>query len=109
MRLQLFFIFFFTDEKKSLIMNPSRQQPHRAAIMNNEQIFASTDTIARITAMWEKVAKEKITVEYIDGTYYAYGSELAMLRLEHYYYGNPKAKAAFSTNLKTWYFRLEVA
>lgn len=77
--------------------------------MNNEQIFATTAAIARTTGEWEKVAKEKISVEYISGAYYAYGSELAMLRLEHHYYGNQKAKAAFSTNLTTWYFRLEVA
>lgn len=77
-------------------------------MMTTNQIFGSDAAIARTKGEWEKVAKEKITVEYIGGAYYAYGTELAMLRLSHRYHGNNKARAGLSSNLNTWYFRLEV-
>ena len=62
-------------------------------MMTTDQSTGSSAAIARTTGEWEKVAKEKITVEYISGAYYAYGSELAMLRLSHRYHGNIKARA----------------
>jgi hypothetical protein len=56
---------------------------------------------------WTGYAKEKIAVEYIKGTLYGYGSELAVLRLEHKY-NCPKARAFFSKNLNTWTFALDI-
>jgi hypothetical protein len=60
---------------------------------------------------WKKVAKEPITLEQIGGAIYAYGSELATLRLLRYYMHSihkGKAMQDYSTNMKTFYFRLEI-
>ena len=56
----------------------------------------------------EKHAKEALEVRDIGGAVYAFGSELACLRL-FYIYRNcgDRANSGFSDNLKTWYFRLE--
>lgn len=57
------------------------------------------------------IAKEKMEVEYIKGLYYAYGSELACLRLFHKYNlsaHNPKVRSGFSSAKQSWYFSLEV-
>lgn len=59
---------------------------------------------------WSHTAKEPIEVEFIKGTVYGFGSELAVLRLFHEYHqhgANPHARAGFSTNLHKWYFSLE--
>lgn len=65
----------------------------------------------RIKADWQGFAKEEIDVQVISGTPYAFCSEIAALRIASKY---PKqvfdgtAKAAFSENRKTWFFRLEI-
>jgi hypothetical protein len=51
---------------------------------------------------WGKIAKEKVEVNDIGGTLYAFGSELAVLRLYHKFRGH--GKADYSTNRKTWYY-----
>jgi len=57
---------------------------------------------------FEKHAKETLTVEDISDTLYAFGSELACLRLAQVYrYCGDRAAMGFSKNLNTWYFRLE--
>lgn len=54
---------------------------------------------------------EVLKVEYIKGVYFAFGSELACLRL-HYKYNlgkhNPKAEAMYSIPKSSWFFCLEV-
>jgi hypothetical protein len=56
----------------------------------------------------EQIAKETLELDQIGGAVYAFGSELACLRLFHKYrYCGDKAATGFSENLKTWYFRLE--
>jgi len=79
--------------------------------MTNDQIFGTTNAITKTAAMMTKMAGEAVSVEYIGGAYYAFGSEIATLRLFHSYNKaahNPKASAGFSENLKKFYFRLEV-
>ena len=60
---------------------------------------------------WLKVSKEPIQVEQIKGSFYAFGSELAVLRLFKYYsgnyLGNKKVASGYSENKKNWYFVLE--
>jgi hypothetical protein len=55
---------------------------------------------------WEKIAGESLQLESMSGLIsdpiYAYGSELAVLRLFYKFAGS--AKAAYSKNLQTWYF-----
>jgi hypothetical protein len=53
---------------------------------------------------WNPITSEPITCEFIKGTIYAYGSELACLRLEH---KMPKGRANYSQNLSTWYYALD--
>jgi hypothetical protein len=56
----------------------------------------------------EKIAKETLELKQLGGALYAFGSELACLRLFHKYrYCGERAAAGFSDNMKTWYFRLE--
>jgi len=65
----------------------------------------------RIKADWQVIAKENIDLQVISGTPYAFCSELAALRIANKY---PKqilqgtAKAGFSQNRNTWFFRLEI-
>lgn len=71
------------------------------------------ELLKRVQQDWEQIAGETMDVEYIKGTMYGYGSELACLRLEHKYNLNArtstlgKARAFFSKNLNTWTFALE--
>ncbi len=67
---------------------------------------------ARIKADWTKVAKEDVKVEMISGTFYGFGSELAVLRLFAHYnkvVRNKKTRAEYSSNRKTWYFALDTS
>ncbi len=69
--------------------------------------IAITPNVGRVKKDWMDIAKEFVEVEYIQGTFYGYCSELAALRLEHKYRDCKRAKADYSENLQTWYFRLE--
>ena len=62
-----------------------------------------------INTEWSRLAKEQLSsTEIIKGTTYAYGSELATLRLYKYFtmYGTDKFRNTqnYSENLKTFYF-----
>jgi len=46
--------------------------------------------INRLTEDWRRIAKEKISIEYMNGFIYADGSELAMLRLVAAYRNSKK-------------------
>ena len=63
----------------------------------------------KIKPMWEKHAKETLELQLISGTIYAFGSELACLRLDKTYRSHgAKADSGFSVNLNSWYFRWEI-
>lgn len=64
--------------------------------------------LTRAKAEFEKYAKEELELKELGGAVYAFGSELACLRL-FYVYRNcgDRAASGFSENLKSWYFRLE--
>lgn len=66
---------------------------------------ATSDQIERLKRDLELIAKEQLLVEQINDIFYIQGSELACLRLEHKY-NNPKCRAQFSQNLKTWVFSI---
>jgi hypothetical protein len=64
--------------------------------------------LKRAKAEFEKHAKEALEVKELGGAVYAFGSEIACLRLFYVYRNSGKrANAGFSQNLKTWYFSLE--
>lgn len=73
--------------------------------------MTNTDTtiqLIRVTTDWTKIAGEPVKVEMIGGAFYGFCSELGALRLFHkYQIVDGRAKAAYSDNLQTWFFRLE--
>lgn len=68
------------------------------------------EVIRDVSKGFNQTVNANITVENIGGTYYAFGSELDCLRLFRGYNKvnrNPKTDCGYSTNLGTFYFRLE--
>ena len=64
--------------------------------------------IHKVKQEFETHAKETLDVQSLGGALYAFGSELACLRLtKTYRHCGDRADSGFSQNLKTWYFRLE--
>ena len=63
--------------------------------------------LKRISKDLNDYAGEAVTVENIKGTIYAFGSELATLRILMKYRRCEKARQGFSSNLETHYFSLE--
>jgi len=62
----------------------------------------------RAKTEFENYAKEALELKELGGAIYAFGSELACLRLFHKYRNcGDRADSGFSQNLKSWYFRLE--
>ena len=53
---------------------------------------------------WRALTKEQVTCEVIGGTLYAFGSELACLRLAYVFRGVKSARCDYSENLGTWFF-----
>lgn len=65
------------------------------------------DSLAESAAReWSPIAGEALTVENIGGCLYAFGSELACLRLEHKW-NVPHARARYSEPRASWFFCLE--
>ena len=58
----------------------------------------------RLVADWGQLADEPVRVfcTTLDQPIFAYGSELACLRL--YYRMNSQGRVAYSANLETWYY-----
>jgi hypothetical protein len=62
----------------------------------------------RAKTEFEKHAKETLELKELGGALYAFGSELACLRLaKAYRFCGDLAASGFSENMKSWYFRLE--
>ena len=65
----------------------------------------TTAQIKRVTNDYSKIAQEPVTVEFIKGTMYVFGSELACLRLGNKMTGG---RVDFSKNLNTWFYSRNV-
>lgn len=63
---------------------------------------------ARTAREFSQIAGVPVTIEEIKGTLYGYCSELGALRLFHKYSNPQKCRAAYSQNLRTWYFSIEM-
>jgi len=63
--------------------------------------------LERVTNNLERYAQEAIEVEVIKGSIYAFGSEVATLRILKHYRYTDNAKSGYSTNLQRFYFELE--
>jgi hypothetical protein len=61
---------------------------------------------------WQKdasyYAEEPVEVEKIKGVLYAYGSELAVRRIEHKFRYSKNASFGYSKSRDSWYFGLEL-
>ena len=76
--------------------------------MKTLQDYMTGERLQRIADQWEKTAGERISIEVMEEDIYAFGSELACLRLEHHFKkGICETDVAYSTNLQTWYFMLK--
>lgn len=67
----------------------------------------SANKIEQTRKDWEKIAKETLVLEQVKGVLYAFGSELAALRLYYKFRHSKGARAEYSSNLRSWYFSLE--
>jgi hypothetical protein len=65
--------------------------------------------LARYRSDWQSYAgkNEPITVENVGGTVYAFGSELATMRIMKVYRFNQNVRHGWSENLQSWYVSME--
>lgn len=68
--------------------------------------------LQRLAGDWSDWSKESVEVEYVKGTVYGFGSELAVLRLFAKYNSNgsvhvDNVRVGYSDNLNTWFFSLD--
>ena len=64
--------------------------------------------LERISKDLNNYASEAVKIELINDTVYAYGSELATLRILMKYRTVERARQGYSENLKTHYFSLDL-
>jgi hypothetical protein len=69
----------------------------------------TAEQMRRLARDWRQFAGNTIKrIEFRSGTFYAFGSELGMLRLHYVYRGTPSRARAFkSPSADTWVFALE--
>lgn len=79
----------------------SQAERNRARLQQLPRMAAIAELERRAAAEWSKIAGEPVRVESIKGVLYAFGSELACLRLEHHM---RCGRANYSTHMKTWYW-----
>ena len=74
----------------------------RAQLVNTNVV--TEEQRRRLVADWGQLADEPVRVfcTTLDQPIFAYGSELACLRL--YYRMNSQGRVAYSANLETWYY-----
>ena len=65
-------------------------------------------TVEKVQRQWQGYAgDEAIKVENVSGTFYGFGSELAVLRIYAAYRCAKNVRFGFSENLQTWFVSLE--
>ena len=69
--------------------------------MKNE---ITTQQFDRTVSAFRRTSQEDMKVEFFDNAFWAYGSELATLRLAA---SRDKGRQGFSENLRTFYFMIE--
>ncbi len=89
---------------------PESQPTASSGRFMSENNMEITDSLVQRTQLdWRNIAGEYVSVEPIGNTMYGFCSELAALRLFHKYkIIDGRAKADYSENRKSWFFRLEV-
>ena len=74
----------------------------RSKIMLRIKVAETPQHLERFKREYSRYAQEPVEVEEIGGVYYAFGSELAVLRLYHKMRGH--GRAGYSENMKRWYY-----
>jgi hypothetical protein len=74
---------------------------------------ATTQSLDRLQRDLTEIAKEPVEVEQITSSIYAFGSELAMLRLFAKYNANgaihnAKVRFGYSENMKSFFFAIDL-
>jgi hypothetical protein len=88
------------------------EKKKRMVEANDEAIINSM--AKKLIGKMKSIAKEPVEVEYTKGSFYVFGSELATLRIFMKYSNkgkhnpNDKFDVGYSSNLKKFYFRMEV-
>ncbi len=82
------------------------------ALRSSRSTTGPTPTqIHRLEKDWSEIADETITVEFIKGAAYGYGTELGCLRIFKKYIQSgstwKQIKTGYSKNLRRWYIVLE--
>lgn len=67
-------------------------------------IVPTEGLMACTTRDFSAIADEPVTVEFIGGAVYVFGSELACLRVFYKYRRTPGACIGHSPNRRTWYY-----
>ena len=67
--------------------------------------MATASQLKRIEREYSEIAGEKITIEQVGSTIYAFGSEPATLRL---FRKMPNMRQGFSENMNTFFFSIEM-
>ena len=63
---------------------------------------ATPDQLKRVQQEYSHIAGEQIEIEEIKGVIYAFGSEIAVLRLYRKFRGHGRSE--YSTNMRRWFF-----
>jgi len=64
----------------------------------------------RVKSEWSKIAEENLDIEFINGAFYAFGSELATLRLlKSFRHKGDDIESDYSEHLQKFFFRLETS
>lgn len=73
--------------------------------MSYLQNYMQGEILQRIVRQWSEVAGETVTLEVMEEDIFAYGTELACLRLEHHFKsGVCETDVGYSKKLNTWHF-----
>ena len=68
----------------------------------------TANQLKRVTKDWSSIAGEPVSVEQSGSFLFAYGTELAVLRLSAAFKECKDATHKFSSNLNSWYFSKEL-
>lgn len=72
--------------------------------------YSSQANIDKMISTFQSISKDPVDVEFIDGIYYAFTTELGALRLrEAYSLSSGSTRFGYSKNLNEWFFGLRVA
>jgi hypothetical protein len=67
----------------------------------------SLEQVRKVKCEWTNIAMAQLQFDIVNNTFYAYGSELACLRLLKEFRNNEYARQSYSDNLETHFFSMD--